>query len=447
MYEVSDGRPRGPSSSPSSYGHPGRELPILFHLADVSRPRAKPVEKQLEKPMGEPAHILAAVERLRPDVETQAAVAVAPPVVAPASEMTAVPPAKVEAVTVPEIAPEVVAEPAATLPPVVVPEVIETKPAVEAPKAVEVAKVEVAEHSEVVDAEAVTSPEPSAAKKAAVVHPVHLRKKPKTSASEDWFASHGKYIAIVFVVALCGTVYFARNNREKAVAKAEPAPQSPLIETIAPAKSSGEQNLWPETMTQNRVTEQAAATPVQTASATESKVELLAPQTVAETPSDKKKDNLFEFAAAKGEERLAARTDDAAKSAAPALATPAEPTNYPVTPPPPSQYPVTNAPTAYPSTSTNSTSAYPSTSPSALPSNAPVAPPTMPSSYPAPAYQPAPQNGPSIDYRSQFPAAPAPPAQQQAWPPAGSGQQPSSYQPFDNTARGQRNERTGSGTY
>lgn len=435
MYEVSDGRPRDPSSSPS-----GRELPILFHLADVSRPRAKPVEKPFEKPMGEPAHILAAVERLRPAVEPQAAVAVPPPVMAPVTEPTALPTARVEAVVSLEIAPEDVADPAATSAPVVVPEAIETKPAVDSPKAVEVAKAEVAKHSEVADTE------PSAAKNAAVVHPVHLRKKPKTSASEDWFASHGKYIAIAFVVALCGTVYFARSNREKPVAKAEPAPQSPLIETITPAKSSGDQNLWPEAMTHNHKTEQAAGTPVQTAFATESKVELLAPQTVAEAPADKKRDNLFEFAAAKGEERLAARTDDGAKAAAPALATPAapaEPTNYPITPPPPSQYPVTNAPTAYPSTSLNSAAAYPSSSPP----NAPVAPPTMPSSYPAPAYQPTPQNGPSIDYRSQFPAAPAPPAQQQAWPPAGYGGQPGSYQPFDNTARGQRNERTGSGTY
>jgi len=38
MYEISEVRPRGISSSQSS----SRELPILFHLIDVSRPRAKP---------------------------------------------------------------------------------------------------------------------------------------------------------------------------------------------------------------------------------------------------------------------------------------------------------------------------------------------------------------------------------------------------------------------
>jgi hypothetical protein len=349
------------------------------------------------------------------------------------------------------------------MPSVIVPEVNEAKPAVETPKAVEAAKVEAAKDNEVADAAAVASTEESPAKKAAVVHPVRPRKKPKTSASEDWFASHGKYIAIAFVVALCGTVYFARSNREKGtVARQEPAAQSPLIENLPAAggskgAGSGEQNLWPEAMTHNHKTGHAAATPVQTASATESKVELFAPQAVAEAPAEKKKDNLFEFAAAKSDERVAARDDAAKANLAPPLASPAapavpaEPTNYPVTSPPASRYPVTNpAASAYPSTSPPTSAAYPSTAPTApaLPASAPVAPPAMPSSYPAaPAYQPAAQNGPSIDYRSQFPAAPAPPAQQQAWPPAGYGQQPGSYQPFDNTARGQRNERTGSGTY
>ncbi len=37
MYEVSDGRPRGTTSNQTA-----RDLPILFHLVDVSRPRAKP---------------------------------------------------------------------------------------------------------------------------------------------------------------------------------------------------------------------------------------------------------------------------------------------------------------------------------------------------------------------------------------------------------------------
>ncbi len=443
MYEVSHGRSRGASSS-----QPGRELPILFHLADVSRPRAKPPEK----PMGEPAHILAAVESLRSPVEPEApavplvAVAV-PEAIAPAVESLTPAFAKLEVVSSPAAPAVVVEEPVSLAPATVTlpvtPEIVEkTLPAVmskasETPNADEGA---VAAESKPVE----PSPPKKDTKKDAVVHPVNLRKKPKTSSSEDWFASHGKFIAIAFVLALIATVYFARTNREKTVAKAEPAPQPPLIETIPPAKGSGEQNLWPESMTNNSKAADAGAARVQTASATESKVELLAPQLVSEPTGDKKKDNLFEFAGAKSDERVAARNDETGKAAssAPVLATPAaaaEPTTYPVTSPSASRYPVTNPPA----------SAYPATSRPALPANAPVAPPSMPPAYPGPAYQPAPQPqaGPSIDYRSQFPAAPAPPAQQQAWPPAGYGGQPGSYQPFDNTARGQRNERTGSGTY
>src|SRR5207237_59065 len=60
------------------------------------------------------------------------------------------------------------------------------------------------------------------------------RRKPQTPASEDWFASHGKFIAIAFVLALIGTVYFARTNRRKGdgVAAAQ------LAQPAAPAPSS-----------------------------------------------------------------------------------------------------------------------------------------------------------------------------------------------------------------
>jgi hypothetical protein len=433
MYEVSDGRPRGASSSPS-----GRELPILFHLADVSRPRAKPVEK----PMGEPAHILAAVESLRPAVQPEevvvplvavAAPEVAPAAIAPVVETLAPVPAKLEVVPSAVAPPVIFEEPVVSLPPTVntrvTPEIFETTLPAEMSKASETPKA----NEGTVSAES-KPVAPSPPKKDAVVYPVNLRKKPKTSSSEDWFASHGKFIAIAFVLALIATVYFARANREKTVAKAEPATQPPLIETITQAKSSGEQNLWPESMTNNSKAADTGTAQVQTASATESKVELFAPQLVSEPTGDKKKDNLFEFVAAKGDERVAARGDETAK---PAPAAPAEPTNYPVTSPSASRYPVTNP----------AATAYPATSSPALPANAPVAPPPMPPAYPGPAYQPAPQAGPPVDYRSQYPAAPAPPTQQQAWPPAGYGGQPGSYQPSDNTARGQRNERTGSGTY
>jgi hypothetical protein len=203
-----------------------------------------------------------------------------------------------------------------------------------------------------------------------------------------------------------------------------------------PAGNTSEQNLWPETTTKSEKASELTSNTVQAAAGSESKVELLAPQMVAESPADKKRDNLFEFASAKNEERVATRTDEAAKSTSqPSTGTGPEVAAYPVTPPPASRYPVTNPPAA----------AYPAT---ALPPGAPVASPPMPPAQPQTYGQPWQAQSQPVDYRSQYPVAPAAnAAQQQAWPPSGYGGQSSSYQPFDNTARGPRNERTGSGTY
>src|SRR5262249_10159950 len=42
------------------------------------------------------------------------------------------------------------------------------------------------------------------------------RRKLKTPLVEDWFTTHGRYIAVGFVLALIATVYFARMNRQSA---------------------------------------------------------------------------------------------------------------------------------------------------------------------------------------------------------------------------------------
>jgi len=476
MYEVADGRPRGASASQS-----GRELPILFHLVDVSRPRAKPVEKM----MGEPAHYLAAVESLRSPVAEETPLVTPPAPVSPAQAEEIPQTVAAEAVRLPESVPtpEIAAPPLQTqamtaevieVKPVVISEVIVSEPAVDAEAVRE--ELSAAKSTDINPTATPSSTSaktevaaPSVNKKETVAHPVNLRKKAKTSASEDWFASHGKFIAVAFVVALGATIYFARAKREQAtVATNEPAVTPLLIEKAPAASETKPSNLWPESMVGSSKGNDGAASRVQTAAATESKVELAAPEMVAETPDSKRKDNLFEFAAAKNEERVAARSDDSARAAAlpgPAATVAAENISYPVTSTPASRYPVANAPeaNAYPTTSApaspapaNSAPAYAAPSYSAqgysapnyaapnLPANAPVAPPLT---IQPPANQPAAAGGPSIDYRSQYPSAPAPPAQQQAWPPAGYGGQPGSYQPIDNTARGQRNERTGSGTY
>jgi len=278
-----------------------------------------------------------------------------------------------------------------------------------------------------------------------------LRKKPRTSPSEDWFASHGKFIAVAFVLALIATVYFARVNRERTSVAKQDTSSPPAVETPAVAAASP---LPPKPTNDAPVVQTASA-------AAPSPVELRAPQFVAQPSADKTKDNLFEFAAAKNaNERIAARPDDAAKNTAPALTAPAlaapslsatpevvatpapqpaqtqsaaEIAAYPVTTSPSTQYPVSIPPAA----------AYPTTSP---PSAAPVLAPPSGNSY-QPQPQLAPPAAPPVDYRSQYPVTPAPTLPQQpAWQGSNVGQ-PASYQPYDTTARGLRNERTGSGTY
>jgi hypothetical protein len=265
------------------------------------------------------------------------------------------------------------------------------------------------------------------------------RRQKKTSASEDWFASHGKFIAVAFVIALIGTVYLARTNRQQATpVKEEAAVQSPLVDLRPTAPS-----------------QDIAPARVQTVAAvSDSKVELQppsAPPLIASAPQEKSAgaDKLFDFPApppsTKAVEHVAARPTSAPVSApagtkaeespAPAAAAPSN-TAPALTP----AYPVTNSPAAYPST-TAGPGAYPQTS--------------------APAFQ-APAN-PQPNYGNQFPAqpnqqstlqqpTPQQPAPQQSggaggWSPPTSMNGAGSYQSIDNTARGPRYERTGSGRY
>jgi hypothetical protein len=429
MYTVSEDRPRGTTTGQSS-----REFPVLFHLMDVSRPRAKPL------PTIDSANLLNAVEQLRRP---------------PANVSESVPPAST--------APGPVATSSETA-------VIETTVAVaetsEAAESIVSLELPAAENSSAEEAAEISErPSPAPLSPALVT----LRKKPKTSASEDWFASHGKYIAVAFVLALVATIYFARVNREQSsVAKQEITLQPPLIDSTATVA----------TTSQPAYNSGPAAPTVQTASAaspaTPSPLELRAPQLV-EPSSDRAKDNLFEFAAAKGaDDRIAARSDDPLKSTAPALtapaltapsqpvareviATPAPQAAAPAAPAEAAAYPVTSSPATHYPVSIPPTAAYPATSP-AQPSAPVLAPPGssyQPQSQYGPpgggAYQPQSQYGPPAspptDYRSQYPVTPASMPQQQPAAQAWNAGQPASYPSYDTTARGPRNERTGSGNY
>jgi hypothetical protein len=395
---------------------------------DVSRPRAA---KQV--PTIDSANLLSAVEQLRwpPDEDSEPAPpASTAPAPAAVSNETPLP---IEILLTEPEAPITASEvAAATTDNVAAPE----QPATEsAPPAVA---------AEVVEAPRPVSPAPSL---------VTLRKKHKTSASEDWFASHGKYIAVAFVLALGATIYFARANRERnSVAKQEAKPTQPLIDTTSAIAAANQSSRTTEPATSTVQTVSAAAP------ATPSPVELRAPQLV-EPSSDKSKDNLFEFATAKGtDDRIAARPDDSSKTTAPAQTAPAltapsqpqapevvaTPVPQPAAPVEAAAYPVTSSPSTQYPVSVPPPATYPTNSP-AQPS-APVLTPPGGNSY-QPQSQYGPPAGPPVDYRSQYPVTPASLPQQQPAAQAWNAGQPASYPSYDTTARGPRNERTGSGTY
>jgi hypothetical protein len=237
------------------------------------------------------------------------------------------------------------------------------------------------------------------------------RRGRKTAASEDWFASHGKFIAIGFVVALIGTVYFARTNRQPAsLPKADQASQALLGDNEAATAAA----------------ETSSATQVKTiAAVSDSKVELQRPSApaliangdAAKLPSS---DKLFDFAG-RPEEQVASR-----------------PTSRSDVSPSPEQ-PKTEEIKTLPAATTNP--------------SAPVLAPAYPvtgspgAGYPATRSTPAPANS-SATYNNQFVGQTTqPPAANPGWTPPGGVNTTSQNQPLDNTARGPRYERSGSGHY
>jgi hypothetical protein len=388
------------------------ELPILFHLIDVSRPRAAAKETSPER-AAEPAK---AVEIFSP-------LSVPPPVAASATLLAAavekaVPGSTSVAVSLEAVAAEVI-EPQT--------ESIGNTPK-SAPNCATANSGTSSSDTAQKHAPPTAAEQPVLLKVAEPASPTTAtvtlkpktgdRRQRKTPASEDWFASHGKFIAIGFVVALIGTVYFARTNRQQVEpAKTEAAAQSPLaehssVEISVPSPSKSVQMV---------------------AAVSDSQVELQppsAPPLIASTPNTDKaagNDRLFDFpATAKAEQRVAAKpaisgrelkSDPSPAASEPAAGAPA------VAP----AYPVTTSPAAYPQTSA----------------------PVLPS---APALQGPANAAPS--YRSQFPSqppsqpgAPQPSQPQSGWTPPPSGPGASQYQPMNNTARGPRYEFTGSGRY
>jgi hypothetical protein len=317
------------------------------------------------------------------------------------------------------------------------------------------------------------------------------RRQPKTVRREDWFAQHGKYIAIGFVLALVGTIYLARSNRgtgehaDRVPTHDHPGAAGDLASSVpkpAPATVLGEAKPLPGSPASG-TSEVSPAQLVETASGS-SKADLHPPAApeVASGEAVAKQD-LFSFAK-KSEERVAARPagptpienhtlDAATEPAKPAYPQTPYPAEIPVPEKPPMPQPV------YPTTTGPETAPEPAErqhqqpQPQYQPSQPPPAvygPPApqygpLPSRYgsPPPPYQSPPPQYPQYQPTNagpptaQPPTAPAegapPPSIYGHAPPATPvGVVPPQYQSQtdytqNNSARGIRYERTGSGLY
>ncbi|MEX2174834.1 MAG: hypothetical protein WD872_10760 [Pirellulaceae bacterium] len=377
--------PRRQGSTPSA---PKRELPVLFHLIDVSRPKgytAPPVSLDLvpasPPPRYEPAFELPEPTLERPEPEPHF---FAPQPFEPLDHNLDHDNLDRDAATADEsapIAPESFASAAAEAPDEwdVVPESLaEQTPAEEVPPEVENPPVD-----------AVSLRQRAAAR----------QRNRQTTARDDWFTTHGKYIAVGFVLALLVTVYLARTNRH------EPAPPIADLPHAHPGDAGHEPHENHARPTVASETSPAAAITQlgPTTEASGPRAAALHPPTIpqlAQQPAESRPaggDNLFSFGK-RAEERVAARTD---AKPAPALLEAGRPA-----------------------------------------SPAPAAPPL-------PEVQP---QYPTTPYRGEYPTAPTAAAPPPAQPPAvGPTLNPSaSNQPIypqTNTARGYRHERTGSSLY
>lgn len=373
-------RPEGTGTSPP------REMPVLFHLMDVSRPQSNTT--LAAAPRGSaPSSVIS-----EPESGLDQIPATTTPFSSPAASgplVAAESPEKPEAA---EVAPSNL-----SIPPV------ESKPTTPAAEAANT----IAEPSKPSPAQA-----PSPRSKA------EERRKAKSSARGDWFTRQGKYIAIGFMLALAATIYVARSGKQAtkpAAAKNTQAHPGEAVNQVAassarPATVVGEAK--PATKTGSGGTSEASPARLAEAPKPEAapQVDLhppTIPQLASEPPEGQRRadEGLFPWAT-REDERIATRPD----------------------PPQPSD-------------------------PQIAPSNQPFnGPPTGPPPTAAPdgGSQPEQPYYPTTGYQGQYHPAVAPPPQisppgPELGPPAGGP--PPQYTPQDNSARGYRYERTGSGLY
>jgi hypothetical protein len=288
----------------ASEPRPPRELPVLFHLMDVSRPRgySAPAATPAVTP---PAEFTLGSRLSEPEPERAAKPSVAPPISANESVTSS-------------LAAEFDLQMAASL--------AETGGIDATPVEAKASAAEepTASGNEAVSGEDGTqttleTPPPAANEDAVALRERAEERQRKRSAAarDDWFSTHGKYIVIGFVICLAGTVFLARRNAKPTKAPiadkhanhehaehdhAKPAVKSPT-KTIRSASAEVPVEEPKSGTSPAAVAAKPAAETSQTA---------LHPPTIPQLPaqpeSGKSDDGLFPWKQP-GEERVATRTD------------------------------------------------------------------------------------------------------------------------------------------
>jgi hypothetical protein len=363
---------------------PLRELPVLFHLIDVSRPKGFSAPPAFTLAAGPEPATLGAAESF--DLETAAELVqtkaygslpadLPGPSLDAAAHVSAPPSEESTAGEIGPSLPELVAERDALA------SDLNRDPALETPPPASDESVNLRQRAE------------------------ERQRKRQGDKKDDWFHTQGRYIAIGFVLTLLATIYLARTNRKSpappvaAKAKATATSTAAKVKAAA-AKASTKSTKSTQSPSAASIT---AVRPTEKSPASEPKTALhppTIPQLAQEpaTTTAPSTDTLFTFSKS-AEDRLAARTDGPTST---------QPTG--------TALPLSAAPSGPPQLQPQ----YPSTS---FPGNyQPVAP--GPSTTSAPAYGPAPATGPASS-------------------PAGT----TPLYPTTNSASGIRYERTGSSIY
>ena len=293
---------------------PPREMPVLFHLLDVSRPKesaTSPAEEP-QSASNPPAELLALPVELPPAPPSKPL----PPVL---------PPIESTLVAAPAVSPEPIAAAAPAESPV------------ESPVA--------SSESLAAETTPTETPPPPADEAVSLRQRMEERsRKRQTPSQGSWFTPQGKFIAIAFVLALCATIYLARSRR--------PAAAPPVTTTHAhPGAAAGH---GPAIVIEMPKTTSPAKAMNSPAKAVAAKVEVAKPQTEAEQqvelqaptttppqlaeqpapPAQPADEGLFPWKD-REEARVAARPDPPALTTSPTYAPLTPPTDEP-------RYPVIN---------------------------------------------------------------------------------------------------------